>query len=175
MTPPTERAGVERVLARYACARRIDAALAAGLAAELHAGQVDRLDEPYIGHVLRVAAAAPSYAPDRDPATVRTVAALHDVVEDTPATLDDLRALSLEQEVVGAVELLSHDPAVPYEEYVRRLAVDALAVAVKRADLADNGDPERLARLEPADRARLSSRYQAAAALLDELAGPVPG
>lgn len=174
MTSSDERAHTDLVLARYATARRVDAALAAGLAAELHAGQVDRLGEPYVGHVLRVAATAPSFAPGLDAEALRVTGALHDVVEDTPATLADLRALGLPNEVVTAVGLLSHDPSAAYDDYVRGLAGDSLAVAVKRADLGDNGAPARLARLAPDVRERLAVRYAGAVALLDELDGPAP-
>lgn len=172
MSPPTDHAAIESVLAAYGKARRLDAALAAGLAAELHAGQIDRLGEPYIGHVLRVAAGASTFAPALDAELLRTIGALHDTIEDTPVTLANLRALGLSEEVVTAVDLLSHDPADAYDAYVRGLAHEPLAVAVKRADLADNGDPERLARLAPEVRERLAGRYAEAEALLDELAGP---
>ena len=77
---------------------------AANLAQKAHAGQVDRAGEPYINHPLTVAESM-----DTEEATC--VAFLHDVLEDSDFTADDLRAIGMSEEVVAAVELLTHDPA----------------------------------------------------------------
>jgi (p)ppGpp synthase/HD superfamily hydrolase len=89
----------------------------------------------------------------------RMAAVLHDVVEDTAITLDDLRARGFPRAVVAAVDALSRRPDEPYLDLVRRAARNALARPVKLADLRDNLDPQRLARFTPARRQRLVKKY----------------
>lgn len=133
---------------------------AIALAAERHAGQVDKAGEPYVLHPLRLMLAMPDEA-------CRIAAVLHDVVEDTPTTLAELEELGVRGEALEAVALLTHDPAVPYTDYVRRLAGHRVARAVKRADLLDNMDMTRLREPTARDLERLG-RYRAALALLAE-------
>lgn len=125
-----------------------------------HAGQVDKTGLPYILHPLQVA--------ERMTDELGTcVALLHDVVEDTAVTLEDLRA-DFPPEVVEAVRLLSHDLDVPYADYVRALAGNPLARAVKIADLAHNSDESRFTGL-PVDAealARRRAKYAQARAIL---------
>lgn len=144
---------------------------AVALATRLHAGQLDKAGEEYIGHPLRVmhkvsrTAAAAGVGVEH----AMTVAVLHDVVEDSDLTIDDLRQLGYPPEVVAAVEALSHRPDEPVEDYLARVAADPIAVVVKHADMADNGDPGRLARLPEEDADRLARRYAGRRRLLDDL------
>ncbi|MBB4967904.1 HD domain-containing protein [Saccharothrix violaceirubra] len=140
---------------------------AVSLARTAHEGQVDKSGKPYIGHPLRVMAAMTD---DRG----RMAAVLHDVVEDTDVTADDLRAAGCPAEVVDAVIALSHLGGEPQEDYLRRVAANPLAVRVKRADIADNSSPHRLADLDEPTRLRLTEKYRRAVALLDGLAPAVP-
>ena len=78
-----------------------------------------------------------------DEATTCT-ALLHDVVEDTDVTLKDL-AQEFPAEIIDALRLLTHQPGVPYLDYVRALATNPIARAVKRADLRHNMDETRYA------------------------------
>ena len=71
------------------------------------------------------------------------MALFHDVVEHTPVTLEQLR-VEFPQEVVAAVDLLTHRDEVDYLEYVRALKVNPVARRVKLADLAHNSDLSRL-------------------------------
>lgn len=89
----------------------------------------------------------------------RMAAVLHDVVEDTAITLDDLRTRGFPRAVVAAVDALSRRPDEPYLDFVRRAARNAVARPVKLADLRDNLDPRRLARITPARRQRLVRKY----------------
>ena len=89
------------------------------------------------------------------------IAVLHDVVEDTPVTLDDLRDAGAPTRVVDAVALLTHDKATERADYLRRIRTNPDALAVKLADNADNRDPERLARLDPETAERLRAKYEA--------------
>lgn len=125
------------------------------LAEQAHAGQTDKAGEPYIRHVIRVAA---SVLP-QEPIYI-AAAFLHDVVEDSGVTLDDLAAQSFPLEVVTAVGLLTRQKDVPSKEYYGQIRNDPIALAVKLADIADNSDPVRLARLDTPTRERLIIKYR---------------
>lgn len=122
--------------------------IAQAIARKAHAGQTDKAGAPYIEHPTHVAAQVNG---DKAKAT----AWLHDVVENTPTTFDDLRAAGVEDDVIGALELLTHDKSVPYLDYASNLKHNALARTVKLADLAHNSDLSRLAKATEADRQRV--------------------
>lgn len=107
------------------------------LAFQAHQGQTDKSDLPYVTHPLHLAEQM-----DDEPGTV--AALLHDVVEDTHYTLEDLAAMDFGDDVMEALALLTHDDAVPYLDYVRRLRHNPIARKVKLADLAHNSDLTRL-------------------------------
>ena len=65
-------------------------------------------------------------------------AVLHDVLEDTPMTVDELRAERLPGEVIDAIIVLTRCDGTSYEEYIERVALNPIARAVKAADIADN-------------------------------------
>jgi len=100
-----------------------------------HDKQVDKSGQPYIGHVLRVA-----FAQDSDEA--RVVALLHDVVEDSDVSLDDLRG-DFPEAIVVQVDAMSRREGERYVSYIRRVANYGIASRVKIADLRDNLDPSR--------------------------------
>src|SRR5258708_5729649 len=106
---------------------------AIALAARWHRGQsypsVQR--EPFILHPLRVMLQV-------DSDVARIVAVLHDVLEDTACTVDDLRRAGYSERVIAALDRLTRRDGEAYETYIERLLVDALARQVKLADLADN-------------------------------------
>ncbi|BAX97304.1 phosphohydrolase [Mycobacteroides stephanolepidis] len=133
------------------------------LAEEAHAGQTDKAGQPYIGHVRRVAAAV-----DPQEATYIAAAFLHDVVEDSTITLDELAAQGFPQEIVTAVGLLTRQKHIPAEDYYRRIRSDPIALAVKLSDIADNASTDRLARLDPATRERLTEKYRSALLSLEK-------
>lgn len=132
------------------------------LAASIHAEQVDQAGLPYLSHPMRVAA---RLVPEGDHAVAAGL--LHDVVEDSATTVEDLRAAGISPRVCAAVDALSKRPGESYERAVERAAAHPLAAKVKAADLADNSDPSRLALLDPATRERLETKYAAAQRLLD--------
>lgn len=117
----------------------LDTALA--IAVEAHRGQLDKAGQPYILHPLRVMARVTT--PEE-----RLVAVLHDVVEDSPTTLDDLRAAGFEEPVVRAVDRLTRRDDESYEAFIERLKDDPLARRVKLADLEDNMTLTRLTDLD---------------------------
>ena len=140
------------------------------IAATAHAGQKGKNGEAYILHPLRVMMAVGSESE-------RMAAVLHDVVEDTSVTLDDLRAAGFAEEVVRAVDLLTKREGESREEAARRAVADPIARAVKLADVSDNMDLTRLPRITKKDRDRLAE-YEKVKAILeagpvDEAAGPV--
>lgn len=128
-----------------------------------HAGQTDRAGAAYIGHPARVAA--------RQRSSQATSAAwLHDVVEDTPVTLEDLRQGGFDRRVVDAVDALTHREGEDYFDYVRRAGDNPVARLVKIADLHDNMDLSRFdgrpeAELEAARR-RIQRKYAPALEIL---------
>ena len=133
------------------------------VAYKAHAGQVDKCGTPYVFH--------PYHLAEQMPDEITTcVALLHDVVEDTPVTLEDLER-EFPPKVTDALRLLTHDPAVPYLDYVDALLTNPIARTVKGADLAHNLDETRFAGCGQPDEAALSQRrerYRAALAVLDE-------
>ena len=123
---------------------------AIGLAADAHRGQVypSPEGEPYICHPLRVMLALTSESD-------RLAAVLHDVIEDTPLTLHDLRSLGYAPEVIRAVDCLTHRPDEPYDAYIERVTTNEVACRVKLADLADNLANNRRLPDTPETRARI--------------------
>jgi hypothetical protein len=102
-------------------------------------------------------------------------AILHDVLEDTPVTDDDLRAAGCPEPVIAAVRALTKNSGEPLEDSMARAATNPIACAVKRADIADNSDPARLALLDEATAQRLRHKYADSTRLLDRYAGATPG
>jgi (p)ppGpp synthase/HD superfamily hydrolase len=133
------------------------------LAADLHRFRTDQAGEPYILHLVRVAARVADAGGSDDQLAA---ALLHDAIEDGCATPARLLELGVPAEAVRLVQVLSKDPEEAYLDYVRRVAADPVASVIKAADLADNSDPERLAALDPYTAARLQRKYTAAAQIL---------
>ncbi len=100
---------------------------------------------------------------------IEAAAWLHDVVEDTDITLDDLTELGIPEPVVTAVEALTRRPGEAPDAYYARVGADPIALLVKLADLADNSDPKRLSLLDDETRARLTAKYDHARASLKHL------
>ena len=92
---------------------------------------------------------------------------MHDVVEDTTYTFDDLLQMGFPTKVVDALRLLTHGKDVPYMDYVEALKDDPIARAVKVADLRHNSDLSRLDEVPPKALERVQ-KYAAAMAILSE-------
>ena len=105
---------------------------------EAHKGQLDKGGCPYVFHPYHLA---------EQMQTEETVitALLHDVVEDTSYTFDDLRKEGFSENVIKALMLLTHDNSVPYEMYIQGVKMNDIAKQVKLADLRHNSDVTRLA------------------------------
>lgn len=126
-----------------------------------HAGQTDKCGLPYVCHPLHVAESM------EDEVTC-TAALLHDVVEDTDVTFEDLAEMGFAPEVIRILRLLTHDPAVPYMDYVRRIKEDPQAVKVKLSDLRHNSDLTRIDHVTQNDLDRVKKYSKAMALLLDQ-------
>lgn len=130
------------------------------LAYQAHHGQTDKSGLPYIHHPLHL-------AESMEDEISCTVALLHDTVEDTAVTLEDL-AREFPPQVVEVVALLTHRPDVEYFDYVRAIRKNPIAVKVKLADLAHNSDPSRSAGtcIPPEHTARRQEKYARARKIL---------
>lgn len=104
---------------------------------EAHKEQVDKTGMPYVFHPFHL-------AEQMDDEISTICALLHDVVEDTDTTFADLLNMGFPQEVVDVLKLLTHDDAVPYLDYVKKISTNSVAKQVKIADLKHNSDNTRL-------------------------------
>ncbi len=132
--------------------------LAMRIAFDAHKEQTDKTGLPYIYHPIHL-------AEQMTDEVTTCVALLHDVVEDTDLTFEDLEAYGFPSEVIAAMRLLTHDDAVPYMDYVKEIAKNPIAKAVKLADLVHNSD---LSRLDTIDEKALkrAEKYKQAMGIL---------
>lgn len=129
------------------------------IAVRAHAGQVDKARQPYILHPLRVMFAVKSLHE-------RMAAVLHDVVEDTTITLDDLRSEGFPTEVLEAIRALTKTKGEARIAAAQRAAENPIARVVKLADVMDNMDLSRISRPTEEDYARIKVYEQVRELLL---------
>jgi (p)ppGpp synthase/HD superfamily hydrolase len=116
----------------------------------------DKAGQPYIGHLLRVSNALMAESEE-----VRTIAWLHDILEDCPEwDMDKLRSFFSES-IVVAVDLLTHKSEDSYDDYLQKILTDERCVKVKLADLKDNMDLTRLETLSESDLKRVQKYHKA--------------
>lgn len=136
-------------------------------ARDAHAGQTDKLGRDYYtAHLLPIAARMEQHGEHAEMAGL-----LHDVLEDTPVTADELRARYLPEEVIRAIESVSwsDDIAGTYDDLIERAAADPLGRLVKLADNAINLESNSLLAAEhPETAARLRAKYEKARARLSQ-------
>ncbi len=125
---------------------------------EAHKDAYDKSGVPYVFHPFHV-------AEQMEDEVSTIVALLHDVVEDTDITLDDLREMEFSEEVCTALDYMTHRDGVPYMEYVRHIRENPIAVRVKLADLAHNSDRTRFDHMTEAD-VRREEKYALAMRIL---------
>lgn len=133
---------------------------ALGIAKNAHKGQVDRAGEPYIMHPITVACSMDTF-------DGVIVALLHDVVEDSDYTFEDLERDGFSDEIISALKLLTHEKDVPYMDYIKQIKGNDLARKVKMADLSHNMDITRLPKITEKDEKRLE-KYKEALRILEE-------
>ena len=126
-----------------------------------HKDQVDKSGMPYVYHPFHL-------AEQMNDEYSTCVALLHDVVEDTDITLDELTSEGFPAEIIDALALMTHDDKVPYMDYVRKIKTNPIATKVKQADLEHNSD---LTRLDNVDDAALERKNKYRQALFILLSG----
>ena len=114
------------------------------IAARAHREQQDKNGAPYILHPLRIMTRMPTLE-------TMIIAVLHDVVEDSDVTLNDLRMEGFSDAIVAGVDCLTRRSREDYADYIERVKQNPLAVQVKLGDLEDNMNLQRLDRLKEAD------------------------
>jgi len=136
---------------------------ARALAQTAHLGQTDKLGVEYIRHVEAVAAGLLDFDLE-----VQVAGMLHDVVEDSDLTLEDLRARGVSERSLAAIELVSRNlhPDLTYEEAILRISTSSDATLVKISDNAHNSRPDRAAALERLTGHPANPRYAAARTVL---------
>lgn len=133
---------------------------ALALALKAHAGQKDKAGQPYILHPLRVML-------QMENTQTKIVALLHDVLEDSNITLQELKQAGFDPQILEAVDCLTRREQEDYFTYLERVAQNKLALSVKIADLKDNLDVTRLKEITPADQQRLNKYLKALTFLQD--------
>ena len=110
---------------------------ATDIAIKVHTGKYDKNNQPYINHVIRVSSAGQTIQE-------KIVGALHDVVEDSNLTIDNLKEEGFDAEILDAVHTMTHYETETYDEYIDKIILNPLAARVKINDLTDNMDLRRL-------------------------------
>ena len=129
------------------------------IATKAHAGQKDKAGAPYLLHVLRVMMTV-------EKMDEKIVALLHDVVEDSEVSIEELANERFPKKILKAVELLTKTEKKTYEDYIQEIKNNDLARVVKLADLKDNMNISRLKALTENDKLRIK-KYRAAYKILN--------
>ncbi len=139
---------------------------AISIALQAHKGQIQRNGEPYILHPLYVMQQVKGEVK-------RTAAILHDVIEDSIFSLEDLEKEGFSGEVLRIVDALTRRRDESYEDYIMRLAKTPEAITIKMADLKHNMDALRLVEFSNRDGDRMK-RYHNAYRILERHRPPSP-
>jgi len=123
------------------------------IAVEAHKGQKDKAGMPYVLHPLRLMFKMESN-------NEKIAALLHDVVEDSDWTLDDLKKEGFNSDVIEAVSLLTRDEKDSYDEFVQKTVSNPISKNVKIADINDNLDLNRLNVIMDKDIARIKKYHR---------------
>ncbi|MGF6355465.1 (p)ppGpp synthase/HD superfamily hydrolase [Paenibacillus sp. 4624] len=115
----------------------MDIELAISVALQAHKGQLDKGGHPYILHPLAVMNRVESMEE-------KIVAVLHDVIEDSEVTIEELRGLGFSEEILTAIQLLTRSTEDSYEEFIEKTTTNRVARNVKIADIKENMDISRI-------------------------------
>ena len=122
------------------------------LAKKAHEGQIDKGGSPYIGHPFRVM----NQFEDEEE---KIVGVLHDAVEDSDLTLEDLATAGFSDRIIAAVDAITKREGEQIDNYLNRVMNNSIALKVKIADMTDNMDLSRITNITEKDRARIRN-YQ---------------
>ncbi|MCL1913526.1 MAG: GTP pyrophosphokinase [Eubacteriaceae bacterium] len=128
------------------------------IAFSAHKEQIDKSGMPYIYHPIHL-------AEQFDTEDEIIVALLHDVIEDTIITLEELSIQGFSKQTIGALALLTHDDGIEYMDYIANIKSNSLATKVKLADLRHNSDATRLGGIDSRGLERIK-KYEEAYAVL---------
>ena len=132
------------------------------IATKAHKDQVDKAGAPCIDHPLRVMS-------KMETEEEMIVAVLHDVLEDTDVTVNDLRQEGFSEEVITALESVTKtDPEESYSQFIKRAASNSIGIKVKRIDLEDNMDLSRISKVTERDIKRVE-KYKEALQVVDNI------
>lgn len=126
------------------------------LASQAHLGVRDKGGKSYILHPIRIAMRLRT-----DDEELMSIAILHDVIEDSSITFEELRTQGFSDRVIAALRLLTHQKGVSYEQYIENMADNIDALRVKREDLRDNSDITRLSGITEKDFNRMKKYHKA--------------
>ena len=122
------------------------------MALDAHGGQTDKSGETYILHPLRL-------MQEVETREEKIVALLHDVVEDSERTFEDLEE-EFSEEIISAVKCMTKKDGESYSEFIQKAKQNDIAREVKKADIRDNLNIERLDELEDADLQRIKKYHR---------------
>lgn len=117
------------------------------IAVEAHAGQIDKAGKAYILHPIRVMLSGRTE-------DEMICGILHDVIEDTPVSIDMLRMEGFSEHILAALDAISKRKGEPYSDFIERVAENELATIVKLNDLHDNMNRDRIKEYKEADERR---------------------
>lgn len=126
------------------------------IAVEAHFNVLDKGGHSYILHPLRIAMRLRTHDEE-----LMSIAVLHDVIEDSNITFEDLLAFGFSDRVVSTCRLLTHQKGISYPDYIESLRNNIDGLKVKREDLRDNSDITRLKGVTEKDIARMVKYQQA--------------
>lgn len=130
--------------------------IALRIARTAHKGQRDKAGQPYINHPCRV-----SQSRWCNETEEQVVALLHDVLEDSEITAEELIDNGIPERLVESVQCLTRQPNERYADFIERCCSDPIAARVKLADLEDNLDITRFEEISENDIFRLNKYLRA--------------
>ncbi len=132
------------------------------IAVEAHRGQIDKAGKIYILHPMRVMLRGKNE-------TEQIVGILHDVVEDTPITIEMLRKEGFSETVLAALECVTKQKNESYGHFIERILQNPLATQVKLYDIEDNMNRERIPYPTAKDEARFAKYEKYHKVIIDKL------
>lgn len=132
------------------------------IAVEAHRGQIDKAGKEYILHPMRVMLRGRND-------TEMIIGILHDVVEDTPVTLDMLRLEGFSEEVLAALDCITKQKGESYGAFIDRVLANPLATQIKLYDMEDNLKRDRIPYPTPKDEARFQKYEKYHKIILEKL------
>lgn len=133
------------------------------LVAKHHKGQKDRAGADYIWHLIHVASGMESYVG-------KVAGLLHDILEDTNCTIEELVLADVQQEVIDVIKIVTRKSSETYSEYIARVcdSDNYIALKIKLLDLEHNMDLSRLKKVTQKDINRIKKRYKPAHELVQK-------